>query len=162
MLVSQIADILEVSIYQVHYYIRNGFLKSELKNGIRWVDEEDFNTFYNEYFLHRNKQKGKSIPTLEQYQELKDFTNDIFSKLPYHLFLKKYKNVNSLIPPIEDFKLLKRNLCILQDREDGMKLSDIAKKYELSLRSIEDIVKKYIGKIKWLMLLIQKGGFYLI
>ena len=148
MLVSQIADILEVTVYQVHNYIRQGLLKSELKNGIRYIDEEDFNQFYQEYYLNRHKQKGKSIPTLEQYQELKEFTNDIDSQLPYDLFIKKYKNINTLIPPIEDFKLLKRNLCITKDRENGMTIVNIAKKYELSVRSIEEIVKKYIGKSK--------------
>jgi len=71
-----------------------------------------------------------------------DIPSDLTSNITYDEFSKKYKGINIIIPPLENFKLLKRNLMIIQDNKIT-KQKYIAIKYNLSLRSVEEIVKKY-------------------
>ena len=141
MLVSEVAVILEVTTWQVHKYIQQKHLKSTISQEVRHIKEKDFEDFYNNYFLSRHKRKGKSIANMDEYATLEDFTKDIISNMPYNEFSKKYKDIDIIIPPLKNFILLKRNLMITRDNKTT-KQKDIAIKYNLSLRTIEEIIKK--------------------
>jgi DNA-binding transcriptional regulator LsrR (DeoR family) len=141
MLVSEVAVILEVSVWQVHKYIKDKHLKSTIKERVRHIATEDFELFYKNYFLNRHKRKGKSIANNDELNTLEDFTKDITSNISYDEFSKKYKDIDAIIPPLKHFKLLKRNIMIIKDNET-MTQKDIAIKYNLSLRTIESIIKK--------------------
>ena len=141
MLVSEVAAILEVTESQVHKYIQQNHLKSTILQRTRHIKKEDFDYFYINYFLNRHKRKGKSIANMDEYATLEDFTKDIISNMPYNEFSKKYKDIDIIIPPLKNFILLKRNLMITRDNKTT-KQKDIAIKYNLSLRTIEEIIKK--------------------
>jgi len=140
--VRYIAETLEVTIFQVYKYIKNGHLKSRIVDDMYLVEEKDFQDFYENYFINRNSKKGFSEPTIKSANILKEFVFDIFSQdIDPDSFMKKYKDIDSIIPPLKDFYLFHRNLLILEDRKK-MKLDDLASKYNLSISQIKRIVKK--------------------
>lgn len=142
--IPQISNILGVSTMQVYKYIYKGHLLAEKKNGLYTIKEEDFNTFFNVYFLDRHKKKGIKIPNQKHIRILKDFVKDLQNEeLEYQAFYNKYHNIDTLIPPLTNFLLIKRNQAIYYDNtHDGMKVKDLALKYKLSEISIKLILKK--------------------
>jgi len=153
--IPQISNILGVSTMQVYKYIYKGHLLAEKKNGLYTIKEEDFDVFFNGYFLDRHKKKGIKIPNKTHIKILKDFVKDLQDEeLEYQAFYNKYHNIDTLIPPLTNFLLIKRNQAIYHDNtQEKMMIKDLALKYKLSEISIKLILKKqkeenHIGKSK--------------
>ena len=142
--VTEIASYLEVELSTVYNYIYKEQLKAiKKKDGIYYIEIKDFNDFIDNYFHIRHKRKGVALPTVEDFEALKKYLNDIESSdIDWFTFQKKYAYIKLLIPPNESCLLLKRNNCIVIDYQDGMDRESIAKKYELSKRSIDEILRK--------------------
>lgn len=140
--VSYIATTLEITFQQVHNYIKKKQLKATKCDGHWLIKEEDFNFFFNTHFINRHNKKGVKIPSNEQIQILKDFVGDYDNDnlLPKY-FQKKYKNIDSLIPPLKNFYIAKRNTFILKDKST-MTIVDLSEKYNLSISQINRIIKK--------------------
>jgi len=142
--VTEVASWLEVEISTVYNYISGGHLKAtKNEDGIYLIEPKDFYEFQDGYFYDRHKRKGTALPTKEDFVTLKKYLKDIKSdEMDWGDFQKKYRYIKLLIPPTESFLLYKRNMCITNDYNEGMKREDIAKKYELSKRSIDEILRK--------------------
>ena len=141
--VSDIASLLEVTNTHVHYYIRNNHLKASKEDGIYLIKEKDYASFYENYFINRNKRKGnKPIASKEQISYLYDFVTDCMNEdIDYQKFSKKYKHINQAIPPLDKFVLSVRNKHILKDLKN-MKQAEVSAKYNLSLDTIKKISSK--------------------
>ena len=141
--VSDIAIRLEVTHTHVHYYIKNKHLIAKKKDGIYLIEESDYASFYENYFLHRNENKGnKRIASDEHIQHLFDFVNDCMDEdINYHEFSRKYKHICQTLPPLDKFVLAIRNKHILKDLQI-MKQADVADKYNLAIDTIKRISSK--------------------
>lgn len=141
--VSQIANSLEKTIYQVHHYIKNGHLIAEKKDRMYLIKEDDYNSFLEEYYYVRHNKKGiKPIPTTEHIDYLYRFVNDCMNEsIDYKTFSNRYKDINTLLPPLDKFILAIRNRNIIKDLKT-MRQIDVADKYNLKLITIKTISSK--------------------
>ena len=142
--VEEASNVLNVSKKQVYRYIKKGLLQSIKDNGVCKIKTSDFQIFRKNLFSKINKSKGNKTPRLEEFLTLKTFVDDILNhSLPYHAFKTKYKSIEILVSPLKNFEIYKRNEQIVFDFTNKTSQKDLAKKYNLSLRSIEEITRNW-------------------
>jgi len=141
--IQQMSNILGVTTHQVHKYISKGHLKALKKEGVYFTAQEDFDAFFENYFLERHSSKGYKTPTNQHIKMLMGFIDDINNpEFTYEAFYAKYHNIHTLIPPLQNFLLIKRNKTIKKERiEKKLSIKDLATKYKLSEASIKKIIK---------------------
>jgi hypothetical protein len=141
--VTDIASQLDITIYQVHHYIQDKHLLACKKEGIYYISTKDYDDFLDNYYNVRHAKKGnKTIATKTEFELLSNFIDDAKDEtIDYHTIKQKYQNIKTLIPPIETFIPYLRNDFIVEDAKT-MKYTEVADKYNLSERSIKEIVKK--------------------
>ena len=141
--VSDIAELLDVSVQQIYNYIKNDKLKATRSHGEYRISTKDFLHFRDNYFYNRNKSKKNAIPTNMDFFTLEQFVKDIKNeKIPFEAFLVKYKEIDRLISPLKNFMKYKRNKMIICEFNSGLNQDKLAEKYNLSLRMIEEITRK--------------------
>jgi len=141
--VSDISELLDVSVQQIYNYIKNDKLKATRSHGEYRVSTKDFIHFRDNYFYNRNKSKKNTIPTHMDFFTLEKFVKDIKNEnLPFEAFLVKYQEIDRLISPLKNFIKYKRNNMIIVEFDNGLNQDKLAEKYNLSLRTIEEITRK--------------------
>jgi hypothetical protein len=141
--VSDVSDLLDVSVQQIYNYIKNDKLKATISHGEYRISTKVFLNFRDNYFYNRSKSKKNAIPTNMDFFTLEQFVKDIKSeKIPFEAFLVKYQEIDHLISPLKNFIKYKRNNMIIIEFKNGLNQDKLAEKYNLSLRTIEEITRK--------------------
>lgn len=138
----QLSNILGLTPRRIIQYIEEGKLKASKREKTYFITTQDYDTFYNKYYRNRHKQKGKKIANIIHLELLANFVLDIQNKdIDFLVFYNKFRDVSSLIPPLDCFLLLKRNMSIEKDSEH-MTYQEIAEKYSVHIQTIKNIMKK--------------------
>jgi len=144
---ADMAEILNTKKNNINYYIRQGFLKAVYVKGHYFVEKQVFYSFKEEYYdaNKRHSARGKSKKLSHTQIKLLSFViADIQNNnLELNDFIKKYNEEAEIIPNFQDFTIYKRDNCILRDKQKGQQYRKIADNYNLSIRSIEEIVKNH-------------------
>lgn len=144
---SDIAELLGTQRQNVNIYINKGYLKAVMVDGNYEITHPDYISFKEEYYdagkRHSNRGKNKKLSDT-QIKELSFLISDLQNeKISYTEFKNKYKSKTELIPQFEDYVIYKRDMCIRYDNlKKGYRYKRLADKYNLSIRSIEEIINQ--------------------
>jgi len=141
--VAYIAEHLEIEERTVRYYIENGYLKAELKEGKYCITSNDLSDFKQDYYYSArlsNKGKGKRLDE-EQFNALLSFIEFVKDGCDsVEDLIKEYEKTELRIPSLTAYLRYKRNEEIRIDRSvNGMTNAQLSKKYGLCINSIENI-----------------------
>jgi len=142
--VAYIAEHLEIEERTVRYYIENGYLKAELREGKYCITSKDLSDFKQDYYYSArlsNKGNGKRLDE-EQFNALLSFVEFVKSGECDSVedLIKEYEKTELKIPSLSVYLRHKRNEEIRTDLVDGgYTHAQLSEKYGLCIRSIENI-----------------------
>ena len=143
---SDIANFLNVHRQNVHYYIKNGYLKATMIDDEYTIKKEDYYSFLDDYYNTRKRHSNRGITkklTDEQVTLLSLIIADIQNNnISFDEFKNCNEHQNELIPQIKDFIIYKRDRCIKIDYKNRIKQKDIANTYNLKLVTIKSILNQ--------------------
>jgi transposase len=144
---ADIANFLSTQRQNVNIYISKGYLRAIMVDGNWEITYPDYIAFREEYYDagKRNSSRGKNKKLSDiQIKELSFVISDLQNeKISYKEFRNKYKSKTVLIPQFEDYEIYKRDMCIKFDNQKkGYRYKRLADKYNLSIRSIEEIINQ--------------------
>lgn len=140
-----VAQILEVDKRTIINYINKGHLKATKTSGQYLISYSDLTAFENEFFYtekrFENKSKGRKL-SKEEFENLNSFVEIVQSGITLEELVTKYEKLELKLPSLEAFLRFKRNESIKEDRASGSTYADLCSTYNLSEKSIENILKE--------------------
>lgn len=141
--VTQISEYFNITKQQTYNHIKNKNLIAKKIDGKYYVELNNFNSFKEFFYEKKHKKKGVKTPTPNNFEALENFVLDIKdTDISSKIFEHKYKEIALLVPKLDSFLKLKRNVMIIHEFEsENTSQKKLSEKYKLSIASIKEITR---------------------